>query len=359
MAASLKGQETPGNPPPPPAPGPGLALPEHSKPQNFDLSGLQKRALAFSGQIRESATELFAFFAVLALIWTGYHAQFRGLHEFIGTLLRIAFTSTLIANYKTIVPILLQSRDALLAQLHPGAFDVTAQLGAALANVGATIGVMSLTGLAAGFALFGIVIVAVVIYSMQLLFEAVLVGFGPFAIAALAFSHSRGIFTMWLKTLIAVALVPVGWLLGASFFSAIAGTDSASATTIKDLLATIIYIAGFGAIYMGMPFVMVWIVNSAGGAAAAAMPTLVGAVTGLMAGGGGLGRAVSGAVTTTGSAVAAAIPSAVSTVSAASNVAHFPTPSSSRSSTNYEERIMAVQRVREEMHQNTPPKDKS
>ncbi len=359
LVASLSGQDSTDSPPPPPAPGPGLVLPEHSKPQTFDLSGLQKRSLAFSDQIRESATELFTLFAILALIWTGYHAQFRGLHEFVGTLLHITLTSTLIINYKGIVPILIQSRDALLTQLHPGTFDITAQLGAALANVGATIGVMSLTGLAAGFALFGIVIMAVVIYSMQLLFEAVLIGFGPFAVAALAFSHSRGIFTMWFKTLIAVALVPVGWLLGANFFSAIAGIDPASTTPIKDLLATIIYIAGFGAIYTGMPFIMVWIVNSASGAAAAAMPTLVSAVTGVMANGSGLGKAVFSSATAVGTASTTMTTSAITSVPALSTTAHFASASSGRTATNYEERIMAAQKVREEIHKTTPPKNQS
>ncbi len=353
-------QDATPSPPGQAAPGPGSPLPQHSTTRTFDLSGLQKRAISFSDQIRGPATDLFTFFAILALIWTGYHAQFRGLQEFVGTLLRIVVTSALIANYKTMLPILLQSRDALKAQLYSGSFDVTAQLGAALANVGSTIGVMSLTGVAAGVALFGIVVVVVVIYSMQLLFEAVLVGFGPFAIAALAFSHSRGVFTMWLKTLVAVVLIPVGWLLGANFFSAIAGTDSASMATINDLLVTIIYIAGFGAIYAGMPFMMVWIVNSASGAAAAAMPSLIGSMSNLFAGGSILSRGFSGSAMAVAHSSLGAPAGGIQTANPpVSGGPSAPAKTVANQNTVYEQRISSAHKVHEEIQRKPQNKTKT
>jgi hypothetical protein len=329
-----------------PAPGPGTSLPAHSEPRKTDLSTLQQKAIAFSGGIQGVAEELFTFFAILALIWTGYHAQFRGLQDFVGTLLRIVFASALIVHYRDLIPVVFDAKNALMSQLALTELDIGTQLSAAMASLGSTVTIMSFTGVAAGVALFGLIVLAIVIYSTQLLFQAVLIGFGPLAIATLAFHHSRGIFTMWVKTFIAVVLIPIGWRLGAKFFSSISGVES-----ITDLLATIVYIAGFAAVYIGMPFITVFLVNSASGSMAMAMPSLTSAAQSFLgSAGSALGSRIPGSSMAGAAAGGAPMPPAAVTAGAGSvtstvlsTTSSMPSSSAARPPDSMSQRAMAAQ----------------
>lgn len=206
------------------------------------------------------------------------------------------------------------------------------QLGGILSTVGASLTVMSLSGVALGVGLFLIVIVAALIYATQLLFEAVLIAFGPLAIASLAFQHTRGIFTFWFKSLIAVVLIPVGWSLGAKFIGgALTGTSG-----VQDLLATIVYVVMYGAIFMGMPFATLKVVNAAGGVAASAMPSFLAAATSFMGGRGSILPQASGSglhsitAATSSAGVASNVSSTISTTLSTSAASRSPDVMSQR-----------------------------
>jgi hypothetical protein len=352
--ATLHAQETGSSPAAPasgPAAGPGRSLPEHSKPQRYDLSALQSRALTFSEKMREPATELFSFFALLALIWTGYHAQFRGLQEFVGSLLRIVITAAAITEYRTVIDALLNSRESLFQIVVPTGTDCFAAFSAAISQAGGAVTVLSLTGLAAGVALFIVVVVVLVVYCLQLLLEAVLIALGPLAIATLAFHHSRGICTMWFKTLVGVLIVPIAWMLAAKLFTAITPGGGTATQNATDFLASIIYVASMGAIYIGMPVITVFIVNSASGAMAASVPTLVsmagmalGPASRAFAPAGAAGTALAGTTTLTTTVAGGKTSTMISTSVPA--IAPGATPSAQ---TAYEQRILAANTMNQQM----------
>ncbi len=258
-----------------PGPGPGKELPKNSEVTPApDLTGLRERALYVSDQIKEQSKELAGFFAILALIYAGYHAQFRGLEEFVSTLVRIVVAFALITSFKEILPYFFDARRELIASLPFDAVDATAQVGTMMGTIGLGTILMGPVGIGLAVATLLAALGILLVYSAQILFEAILVSFGPLAIACLAFRHTTGIFTAWLKTFLAVLLVPVGWTIGMILGSNIYGWNGNSVTeNAVDLAASLIYTAAAGAIYMGMPIVTVWLVNKASGAAAAAMPS--------------------------------------------------------------------------------------
>ncbi len=256
-------------------PGPGKALPPHSKilpPPN--LTGLRERATFVADQIKDQSAELVRFLAILALMYAGYHAQFRGLEEFVSTLLHIVFAFAILSSFKEIIPHFFEARKELISSLPLNPVDASAQVGTMIGAIGIGTVLMGPAGIGLAVATILAALGILVVYSGQILFEAILVAFGPLAIACLAFRHTTGIFTAWLKTFIAVLLIPVGWTLAMLLASNVFGWNGDSATeNSADLVASLIYTATAGAIYMGMPVLTVWLVNKAGGAASAAMPS--------------------------------------------------------------------------------------
>jgi hypothetical protein len=345
-----------------PAPGPGRELPPHSKPQqHYDLSSLQTNAIGFAQQLQTVAQDLFTFAAILALIWTGYHAQFRGLQEFVGVLMRIAITSALILHYRELIQAAVDCRHALIQEIYPtqSGYSITKQIMAVFASMSGTIAVMSLSGLALWIALCLVIIIAVLIYSLQLLLEAVLIAMGPLAIATMAFQNFKGIAEMWLKHFCGVFLVPVAWLMGARLYTSVFnGTDS-----VGDFLASTLFVCAFGAIYAGMPLVTTMIVNAAGGHASAVMPSIMSSIAGVMgmtrwgAGGGSSASGSAAAATTVASTAGAggAISHSIST-----SVPGMPAGASTAQQTAYEQRIMqAVAHNQQFAARMNPPKPKN
>ncbi len=259
-------------------PGPGKPLPPNSQvTPPPDLTGLRERATFVADQIREQSVELMRFLAILALIYAGYHAQFRGLEEFVSTLLRIVFAFALLSSFKEIVPYFFDARKELIGSLPLDTVDATAQVGTMIGTVGLGTVLMGPAGIGLAAAVFIAALGILIVYSAQILFEAILLAFAPLAIACLAFRHTNGIFTAWMKTFIAILLVPVGWTLAMVLWKSVFGwhggaTDN-PAENGTDLAASLIYTAAAGAIFMGMPVLTVWLVNHASGAAAAAMPS--------------------------------------------------------------------------------------
>lgn len=283
-----------------PAPGPGQSLPPNSQEmEEPNFEGLLQNATGVADSLCTQTGDLMELLAILALIWTGYHAQFRGLEEFIGTLLRIALAAAILSQYKDIAHALFESRDELAASLSSSLSTVglVGQFGTLIATVTAGAFLMG----PAGVALVGLVLIAVamiyLVFIGQHLFEAILVAFGPLAVACMAFRHTSGIFSFWLKTLVAVLLVPVGWMLalklGQNIFAA-----GKRAHAVNDLVSGVLYTLMSALIYAGMPFLIVSIVNHTSGAAAAAMPSILASAQaffgarGMM--GGGVGRLLAG-----------------------------------------------------------------
>jgi hypothetical protein len=220
-----------------------------------------------------------------------------------------------------------------------------------------TIAVMSLSGLALWIALCLVIIIAVLIYSLQLLLEAVLIAMGPLAIATMAFQNFKGISEMWLKYFCGVFLVPVAWLMGARLYTSVFnGTDS-----VGDFLASTLFVCAFGAIYAGMPLVTTMIVNAAGGQAAAVMPSVMSSIAGVMGMtrlGAGSGSSVAGGATTTVTSTAGAggaISHSIST-----SVPGMPAGGSTAQQTAYEQRIMqAVAHNQQFAAHMNPPKPRN
>lgn len=323
-----------------PGPGPGNPLPEHSKKLEIDLTKLQSRAITLSDRIKEPATELFTFLALLTLIWAGYQAQFRGLQGFFSPLLTIMITSALIVHYKDFIPVILDSRKQLIGTLSENDFVFTKQLAALMACIGTSVLVMGFAGIAAGFALFLIIIIIVLIYLTQILFESVLITLGPLAVATMAFPQTRGIFVFWLKTWIGVLLIPVGWVLGAKFVG--------EAFVIQDphlmtFLASVMSLLAYGAVFIGMPVITLMIVNAAGGVAAAGMPSSLSMIASALSGIQSISSAKSsGSSTLTNSAKITPPPSmSVSSVSSA--------PSSSTKSNSISVRAVNAQQWHNQM----------
>ncbi|MDD2710104.1 MAG: hypothetical protein PHV34_19140 [Verrucomicrobiae bacterium] len=159
-----------------------------------------------------------------------------------------------------------------MTELYPGdGFSVGKQLAAAFASATSAITIMSFAGIAVGVGIFLVVILAVLVYAAQLLLEAVLIAFGPMALATVAFTNFKGIGEMWLKYFVGVFLIPAAWLLGAKFYSNVSFMGKSGG----DLLASILFSCIFGAIYAVMPVITAMIVNAAGGSVSAAMPSIM------------------------------------------------------------------------------------
>ena len=234
----------------PSGPGPGKPLPPNSKEvPPPDLTGLRERAAYVASQLREQSRDLVTLLAIIALIYTGYHAQFRGLEEFVSTILRIVIAFALIASYREMLAYFFDARRELIASLPVSTVDAVAQVGTMIGAIGVATLLMGPAGMGLAVATFVAALCILIVYSAQILFEAILVAFGPLAIACLAFRHTAGIFTAWLKTLIAVLLVPVGWTIGMMIGSSIYGWNGQSlAENGADLAASLIYTAASGAI---------------------------------------------------------------------------------------------------------------
>lgn len=257
------------------SPGPGKSLPKNSKEfRPPDLTGLRQRAADLSDVISGQARDLVTFLAILALIYTGYHAQFRGLEEFVATLLRMVMAFALIASYREMLPYFFDARRQLIGSLPVNGVEAVCQVGTMIGTIGIGTVLMGPAGIGLAVAIFVVALLVLLVYSAQILFEALLVALGPLAIACLAFRHSAGIFTAWFKTFLAAILIPVGWTIGLFLGANLFGWNGESlAETGADFVAYLIYTAAAGAIYLGMPILTVWLVNKASGAAAAAMPS--------------------------------------------------------------------------------------
>jgi hypothetical protein len=263
--ASVYGQD--GTPPPstqekspPSAPGPGKTLPPNSKELPApDLQGLVETAASVADSLKNQTDELMVFLSILAIIWTGYHAQFRGLEEFVGTILRIVIAFALIAHFKEMTHALFTSRDALLASISLDGVQLAGQIGVLVGSVGVGTLLMGPVGIGIAVLVFLTLGIILFIYSAQILFEAVLIAFAPMAFACIAFKPAFGIFSAWLRTLIAVMLIPVGWAIafkiGQNLFT-LEGDHK-----FQDVIAALIYTMMTAAIYVGMPGVTLWVMN--------------------------------------------------------------------------------------------------
>jgi hypothetical protein len=270
--------------------GPGKALPENSQikePPN--LTGLRARASFVAQQLVEQSRELFAFLSILALMFAGYHAQFRGLEEFTSTILRIVIAAALLSSFQDFLPAFFAARKELIQSLPVDAVDAVTHVGAMIGTMGLATFWMGPAGIGLALATFLVTLAILIVYSGQILFEAVLLALAPLAIACIAFRSTAGILWAWLKTFIAVLLVPVGWTVALAIWNNIYGFDGAGITeNALDLIASIIYTAAASAIYMGMPIITTWFVNRAGGALAAAMPSPLQVLSGYLSGRGAL-----------------------------------------------------------------------
>jgi hypothetical protein len=241
-------------------PGPGKNLPPNSKEvPTPDFKGLIEAATSVANGLRQQTDDLAVFLAILAIIWTGYHAQFRGLEEFVGTLLRIAIAFALIAHFKEFTYATLTARDDLLASISLDGVQLTGQIGILIGSVGVGTLLMGPVGIGIAVLIFLTLGIILFIYSAQILFEAVLICFAPMAFACIAFKPAFGIFAGWLRTLIAVMLIPVGWALafkiGQNLFT-LEGDHK-----FQDVIAALIYTMMTAAIYVGMPGITIWIIN--------------------------------------------------------------------------------------------------
>ncbi|MDD2709090.1 MAG: hypothetical protein PHV34_13980 [Verrucomicrobiae bacterium] len=256
-------------------PGPGKPLPKNSREFSPpDLTGLRERASYVADQLGAQSRDLVTLLAIIALIYAGYHAPFRGLEEFVTTILRMVMASALLASFHDMLPYFFDARRQLIGTLPVSGVDATLQVGSMIGVVGLGTFLMGPGGIALAMAIFAAALLILVVYSAQILFEALLIAVGPLAIACLAFRHSGGIFIAWLKTFIAALLIPVGWTIGILLGNSIYGwTGQSLAENATDFVACLIYMAAACAIYLGMPILTVWLVNKAGGAAAAAMPS--------------------------------------------------------------------------------------
>lgn len=325
-----------------PSPGPGKALPKNSKEYKPpDLTGLRERAAYVADQIKEQSSDLITLLAIVALIYTGYHAQFRGLEEFVSALLRIVMAFALITSFREMLPCFFDARRQLIGSLPVSGVDAVCQVGTMIGTIGLGTVLMGPAGIGLAVATFVAALLILIVYSAQLLFEALLVAVAPLAIACLAFRHTSGIFVAWLKTFIAALLIPVGWTIGLMLGANLYGWNGQSlAENGTDLVASLIYTAAAGAIFMGMPILCAWLVNKAGGAAAAAMPSPLQMVSSYLA-----GRAAAPAVAA-GTAGGTALPTSILAGGISSS------PSSTASSTGapqaasdpYTERIRQSQR---------------
>lgn len=322
------------------SPGPGKTLPSNSKvTPPPDLTGLRERASFVASQIMEQSKDLVTFLAILALIITGYHAQFRGLEEFVSTILRIVLAFSLLSSFKEIIPYFFDARKDLLSSLPISGGDVFNHIGLMIGTIGLGTFLMGPMGIGLAVATLLAMFAVLVVYSAQILFEAILVAIAPLAIACIASKHTSGIFAAWFKTFIAVLLIPVGWTIAILFGNNVYGWNGQSVVeNSTDLVASIIYTAAMGAIYMGMPILTTWLVNRASGSMAAAMPSplqfLSSYISGRsMASGGGIGR------TTTSSHS----PFSTSSNSMGSSSSYSANHSSSGISGEYGERVRAAQ----------------
>jgi hypothetical protein len=307
------------------------------------LTGLRRRAADLSDVVSGVSQDLITFLAILALIYTGYHAQFRGLEEFTGAILRIAVAFALIAAYREMLPCFFDARRQLIGAIPLRTVDAACQVGTMIATVGLGTVLMGPAGIGLAVAIFVVAALILIVYCAQILFEALLVALGPLAIACLAFRHTSGIFIAWLKTFIAALLIPVGWtiglMLGANLYG---GGGQSLAENTTDLVAALVYTAAAGAIFMGMPILCVWLVNKAGGAAAAAMPSPLQLFSSYLAGRAATPRGNSGGGGTA-AAQAASTPSGINWMSGPSTIAST-TGTTQTSSDPYTERIRQSQR---------------
>lgn len=288
LSASIYAQDgsdssVPSEPPTQSAPGPGKALPANSKEVPVpDFTGLLEAATSVADGLRNQTDELMVFLSILAIIWTGYHAQFRGLEEFVGTILRIVIAFALIAHFKEMSHALFTARDELLASISLDGVQLTGQIGILVGSVGIGTLLMGPVGIGIAVLVFLTLGIILFIYSAQILFEAVLIAFAPMAFACIAFKPSSGIFTAWLKTLIAVAFIPVGWALtfkiGQNLFT-LEGDHK-----FTDVIAALIYTMMTAAIYVGMPGITLWIINRTAGATGTALSSGISTMTNFIAG---------------------------------------------------------------------------
>lgn len=281
-----------------PTSGPGQVLPENSQEiQAPDFEGLLKNAVEVADSLHTQTGDLMELLAILALIWTGYHAQFRGLEEFIGTILRIVIAAAVITHYKEISQALFDSRDELSASISSSlsTAGLIGQFGGLFATVTAGIFLMGPAGIAMALLVLFAGALIYLVFIGQHLFEAILVAFGPLAVACMAFKHTGGIFTFWLKTLVSVLLIPPGWMLALKLGQNIFAMGS-GANAVNDLVSGVLYTLMSALIYAGMPFLVVSIVNRTSGAAAAAMPSLIAGAQSLLGVKGMMGGAASRAL---------------------------------------------------------------
>ena len=257
----------------PPLPlGPGSSLPAQPAPLPAPEPDAQiANALSLAETLRPYGNDLLVFFGGMALVFAGYHAQFAGLQPFVSTALRLAISFALLNHMGETIPVLVAARDALDNLIPAGAWTA-AKMFAVL--IPALVATSLLTGpFGIGLAMvFALQLGAMfILWRIQALAKPFLVALAPIAIGCLAFDRTAGIFQTWLKTLIAVLLIPVAWHLALYIGNNLVPGGSLSAALVG-IANSLTFLAGLTGIYLMMPVVTFHLVNSVAGAVAGALP---------------------------------------------------------------------------------------
>lgn len=262
--------------------GPGTPLP----PQPKDLPPLDpgstiRNAITLAETLRPYAIDLVSFLGLISIVFSAYHAQFRGALTLINTVLRIVIALALLNSMNETVPILFDARDSLYNSIPADSWTfakILAVLIPALVALCLITGPFGI-GLAVTFTLQ--LVLMFLICALQSLAEPFLVALAPFAFACTAFEKTAGIFQTWLKTLISILLIPVAWHL-----ALYVGTNMLPGDDLKGFLVgighTMTFIASITVIYTAMPGVVMFIINSAAGAIGATIPNPIGALGSLV-----------------------------------------------------------------------------
>ena len=252
--------------------GPGSPLPAQPAPLPVpDPDAQIANALSLAETLRPYGNDLLIFFGGIALVSAGYHAQFAGLQPFVSTALRLAISFALLNHMGDTIPVLVDARDALDGLIPAGAWTAAkmfAVLVPALVATSLLAGPFGI-GLAMVFALQ--LAAMFILWRIQALAEPFLVALAPLPIGCLAFDRTAGVFQTWLKTLIAVLLIPVAWHLALYIGNNLVPGGSVSAALVG-IANSLTFLAGLTGIYLMMPIITFHLVNSVAGAVAAGLP---------------------------------------------------------------------------------------
>ncbi len=260
--------------------GPGATLPANSQPIAISDPGLLfSKAKEFADQLKTQTMDFIGLLWLVALLYAAWQAQIRGYQELIEPFLRVMFALVLLDNYTDLAAALMDAVKQLSASL-PNQGANGKWFGGASIGLSGSLASVLMTGSVSVIAIIiGVAIAALLIgvaMGMQILLKACLIALGPLAIACITFRHTSGIFTAWLKTFIALCLIPLGWNIGAGLAVALIAPN-ASGSLLGNAGATVgaaaLLVPIAVSVYFGMPALVLWVVNKASGIAGTAFPS--------------------------------------------------------------------------------------